>query len=99
MDGEQRFILLLALLGAILLLLFGLVLLIALWSYRVIVGSVLVALVVLVFLLVVGVTVNEQVLRHKRIKYHSELPLGRDGRPLSSARGSVRLESVDVYCE
>jgi hypothetical protein len=75
MDGEQRLILLLSLLATILLALLGLVLLIAMWPQREIIGSVLIGLVVLMFLLVIGVTVNEQVLRHKRIKYQTELPL------------------------
>jgi hypothetical protein len=33
-------------------------------------------------LLVTGVTINEQVLRHRRVKYHSELPLDGQGHPL-----------------
>ena len=81
MDGEQRLILLLALLGVILLSILGLVLLIAMWPQREIIGSVIIALIVLLFLLLVGVTINEQVLRHKRVKYGNEIPLAR-GVPL-----------------
>jgi hypothetical protein len=82
MDTEHRFIIILTLMGIILLSIVALVLFVALWPYRFIVGCVLVGLVVLVFLLVCGITVNEQILRHKRVKYHSELPLDAAGCPL-----------------
>jgi hypothetical protein len=82
MDGEQRLILLLTLLGVILLSILGIVLLIAMWSYREIIGTVLISLLVLLFALIVGVTVNEQVLRHKRVKHQSEIPLDCTGNPL-----------------
>jgi len=82
MDTEHRFILILALFRLILLSLVTLVLFIALWSYSLIIGFVLIGLVLLLFLLVAGVTINEQVLRHRRVKYHSELPLDQSGRPL-----------------
>jgi hypothetical protein len=82
MDTEQRFIIILTLVGVILLSIVALVLFVALWPYRLIIGGVLVGLVVLVFLLLTGVVVNEQILRHKRVKYHSELPLDAAGRPL-----------------
>ncbi len=82
MDAEQRLIVVLTLLGVILLMVVGLVVLFALWPYRIIVSTVLVCLVVLLLLLVIGIAVNEQVLRYKRVKYHSELPLDENGRPL-----------------
>jgi len=82
MDAEHRFILILALLSLILLCMVALVLFIALWSYSLIIGFVLIWLVMLLFLLVTGVTINEQVLRYRRVKYRSELPLDQSGRPL-----------------
>lgn len=82
MDAEHRFILILALLSLILLCMVTLVLFIALRSYSLIIGSILIGLVLLLFLLVTGVTINEQILRRRRVKYHSELPLDQSGRPL-----------------
>jgi membrane protein YdbS with pleckstrin-like domain len=87
MDAEQRFILMLTLLGGILLCIVVLVLFVALWPYRLIIGFVLIGLVALVFLLVCGVTINEQILRFRRVKYKTELPLDRDGRPLYLQEG------------
>jgi hypothetical protein len=82
MDGEQRLIVVLTLTAIILIALVGLVLLIALWPYRLIIGIALVSLVVLVLLLAVGIAINEGVIRHKRVKYRSELPLDYQGKPL-----------------
>ena len=82
MDAEHRFILILALLCIILLSIVTLILFIALWSYGLIIGFILIGLVSLLLLLVTGVTINEQVLRHRRVKYHRELPLDQSGRPL-----------------
>ena len=80
MDGEHRLILLLSLLGVILLALVGLVLLIALWPYRIIIASVLAGLIGLLFLLIIGIAVNEQVLRHKRV-WFSVIMTGRASPP------------------
>ena len=82
MDAEQRLIFLLALLAVIVLAILGVVVLFALWPYRMLVSAVLFTLAVLLFLLVIGVTVNEQLLRWRRVKYKSELPLDREGHPL-----------------
>jgi predicted lysophospholipase L1 biosynthesis ABC-type transport system permease subunit len=81
MDAEQRFIFILTLVGVILLCIVALILFIALWPYHVLIGLVLLSLVVLAFLLIIGISVNEGILRHKRVKYHSELPLDHNGRP------------------
>lgn len=82
MDAEHKFILILALLCIILMCIVSLVVFVVLWQYGLIIGCVLLSLVVLLFLLVSGVIINEQVLRHRRVKYHSELPLDSAGRPL-----------------
>jgi hypothetical protein len=82
MDGEQRLIVILTLTAIILLAAVGLVLLIALWPLRLIIAPLLVSFLFLVFLLVIGIAVNEGVLRHKRVKYQRELPLGESGQPL-----------------
>jgi cell division protein FtsW (lipid II flippase) len=97
METEQRFIIILTLLGVILLSIVALVLFVALWPYRLIIGCVLVVLVVLVFLLVCGITVNEQVLRHKRVKYHSELPLDGTGHPLYLYQNMKRSQEEPRY--
>ena len=81
MDGEQRLIMLLSITAIIVVSIVGIVLLIALWPYRVIIGMILVLCVVIMLGLLASTTINEQVLRHKRVKYHTELPLDRNGIP------------------
>jgi membrane protein YdbS with pleckstrin-like domain len=82
MDAEQRFIVMLTLMAIILIALLGLVLFFVLWPYRMIIGAVFLGLIVLVVLLPIGITINEGVLRHKRVKYQRELPLDYRGQPL-----------------
>ena len=81
MDGEQRLIIMLAILAIIAISIVGVVLLVALWPYRVIIGAILVVCVVILLGLLISTVINEQVLRHKRVKYHTELPLDRHGMP------------------
>ena len=81
MDGEQRLIIMLAILAIIIVSIVGILLLVALWPYRVIIGLILVLCVVIMLGLLIFTIINEQMLRHKRVKYHSELPLDRNGMP------------------
>ena len=81
MDGEQRLIIMLSILAMIIVGIVGILLLVALWPYRVIIGLILIVCVVIMLALLTFTIINEQVLRHKRIKYHSELPLDRNGMP------------------
>src|SRR5215469_14175991 len=74
MDAEHRFIVVLALLCVSLLSIVAIILFVALWAYGLIIGFVLVGLVSLLVLLLCGVTINEQILRHRRVKYQQELP-------------------------
>ena len=97
MDGEQRLILYLSLFAIILLTILGLVLLIALWPYRIIIAGVLTGLVALLLLLVIGIVINEQILRHKRVKWQSELPLDADGKPLYLHRDMKHYQEVPHY--
>jgi hypothetical protein len=82
MDGEQRLIMLLSITAIITVSIVGTVLIIALWPYRLMIGVILVVCVVILLCVLIGVVVNEQLLRHKRVKYHTEPPLDRNGIPM-----------------
>ena len=85
MDGEQKFIVVTVSLALICLAVFGGVLLAVLWQYRAWIAlSIAVAIGFVLFVAVLlGVlhSLNEQVLRHKRVRYHEELPTNEQGVP------------------
>ncbi len=85
MDGEQKFIVLMVSLALICTTIFGAILPVVLWQYRVGVAlGVATAIgVVLLANLALGIihSVNENYLRHKRVRYHEELPTDEEGIP------------------
>jgi hypothetical protein len=85
MDGEQKFIVVTVSLALICLAVFGGVLLAVLWQYRVWIAlSIAVAIGFVLFIaILLGVlhSLNEQALRHKRVRYHEELPTNEYGVP------------------
>ena len=86
MYAEQKFVIVSVCLGIFCLSVVILIVFIAFWPVRVLVGLALLALFILVVVTCLVVTVmgslNEQLLRHRRVRYHEELPLGANGKPL-----------------